>query len=131
MDAKGAWVRANFTISGETVTLQLPSAAAAAAASAGGTAVRYGWEQWARKMMTLLELVALSVALTCRCCTYQRCRVCPVQRPRRARDRAERDTAQGAARCDRHCGYAVLLERDGAMPGALSLLQQHTSGNKK
>ena len=51
MDAKGAWVRANFTISGETVTLQLPSAAAAA--SAGGTAVRYGWEQWARKMMTL------------------------------------------------------------------------------
>ena len=57
MDAKGAWVRANFTISGETVTLQLPSAAAAAAASAGGTAVRYGWEQWARKMMTLLELI--------------------------------------------------------------------------
>ena len=64
MDAKGAWVRANFTISGETVTLQLPSAAAETAASVGGTAVRYGWEQWARKMTTLLELVALSVALT-------------------------------------------------------------------
>ena len=48
MDAKGAWVRANFTISGETVTLQLPSAATKTAASAGGTAVRYGWEQWAQ-----------------------------------------------------------------------------------
>jgi len=41
MDSKSKWIRTNFTISGSTVSLQMPAGANAATA-----AVRYAWQQW-------------------------------------------------------------------------------------